>query len=126
MNIGKLREVIDHCVSLHPNDDFGLAKCWEEMTNILSNDISASIRFFESECTDEELYWLGSVFEDVVEKTQSKKLIQALRNRLAKVTSETYCQQNCKTDHMRKWVDYVEYVKTVGSDIDFAEDRICE
>lgn len=124
MNIEQLREVITRCAALDPNDDFGMEKCWEEMTIILSDDISATIHFFESVCTDEELYWLGSVFEDVAEKTQSKELIQVLRNRLAKVTPETYCQQNFKTEHMQKWVDYAEYVRCIGSDIAYAEDRI--
>ena len=124
MNIEQLREVITRCAALDPNDDFGMEKCWEEMTIILSDDISATIHFFESVCTDEELYWLGSVFEDVAEKTQSKELIQVLRNRLAKVTPETYCQQNFKTEHMQKWVDYAEYVRCIDSDIAYAEDRI--
>ncbi|MGN0655103.1 MAG: hypothetical protein ACI4KD_09340 [Oscillospiraceae bacterium] len=124
MNIEQLREVITRCAALDPNDDFGMEKCWEEMTIILSDDISETIHFFESVCTDEELYWLGSVFEDVAEKTQSKELIQVLRNRLAKVTPETYCQQNFKTEHMQKWVDYAEYVRCIGSDIAYAEDRI--
>ena len=124
MNIEQFREVITRCTALDPNDDFGMEKCWEEMTIILSDDISATIHFFESVCTDEELYWLGSVFEDVAEKTQSKDLIQVLRNRLAKVTPETYCQQTFKTEHMQKWVDYGEYVRCIDSDIAYAEDQI--
>jgi len=124
MNIKQLRNVITRCAALDPNDDFGMKKCWEEMTAILSVDISATIHFFESECTDEEFYWLGSVFEDITEKTQSKELIQVLRNRLAKVTPETYCQQNFKTEHMKKWVDYTEYVRCIDSDIAYAENRI--
>ena len=124
MNIERLREVIIRCTALDPNDDFGMEKCWKEMTAILSEDIFATIRFFESECTDGELYWLGSVFDDVAEKTQSKELIQVLRNRLAKVTPETYCQQKFKTEHMQKWVDYTEYVRCIDSDIAYAEERI--
>ncbi|MDD6825815.1 MAG: hypothetical protein PUE12_06845 [Oscillospiraceae bacterium] len=49
-----------------------------------------------------------------------------LRNRLAKVIPETYCQQNFKTEHMRKWVDYTEYVRGLSVDIDFAEGKINE
>ena len=124
MNIELLRKVIEQYMSLHPNDDFAVEKCWGEMTDILSNDIFATISFFERECTDEELYWLGSVFEDIAEKTQSKEFIQVLRSRIAKVLPEAYCQQNFKTEHMRNWVDYAEYVRSINSDIDYAEDRI--
>lgn len=70
------------------------------MTIIPSDDISATIHYFENECTEEEFYWLGSIFEDIAEKTQSKELIQVLRSRLARATTETYCQQNFKTEHM--------------------------
>lgn len=126
MNIEQLRGVIERNMALDPNDDFGTEKCWEEMTAILSEDIVATLHYFENECTDEEFYWLGAVFEDVAEKTQSKELIQVLRNRLTKVTPETYCQQNLKNEHMRKWVDYTEYVRGLSVDTDFAEGKIDE
>ena len=126
MNIEQLRGVIERNMALDPNDDFGTEKCWEEMTAILSEDIIATLHYFENECTDEEFYWLGAVFEDVAEKTQSKELIQVLRNRLTKVTPETFCQQNLKNEHMRKWVDYTEYVRGLSVDIDFAEGKIDE
>lgn len=124
MNIEQLREVIARNIALDPNDDFGTEKCWKEMTAILSEDIIATLQYFETECTDEEFYWLGAVFEDVAEKTQSKELIQVLRNRLERVTSETYCQQNPKNEQLRKRVDYTEYVRGLSVDIDFAEGRI--
>lgn len=126
MNIEQLRGVIERNMALDPNDDFGTEKCWKEMTAILSEDIVATLHYFENECTDEEFYWLGAVFEDVAEKTQSKELIQVLRNRLTKVTPETFCQQNLKNEHMRKWVDYTEYVRGLSVDIDFAEGKIDE
>ncbi len=126
MKIIHLREIISRLVSLDPNDDFGVEKCWNEMTDILSENVSDTISYFENDCTDEEFYWLGSVFEDVAEKTQSKELIQVLRNRLARIVPETYCQQNFKTEHMQKWVDYAEYVRSINSDIDFAEGKIDE
>ncbi len=124
MNIELLREVIARCVSLDPNDDFGMEKCWDEMTEILSADIKSTIQFFNNDCTDEELYWLGSVFEDVAEKTQSEGFVQALRDRLSKVTLQKYDQKNLKSDHMKKWVDFTEYVRSVSSDIDYAEEKI--
>ena len=126
MNTKLLRESLSRYVSLDPNDDFGIEKCWKEMTNILSEDVSATSHFFENECSDEEFYWLGSIFEDIAEKTQSKKLIQVLRNRLARVTPETYCQQNFKTEHMQKLIDYAEYVRSIGMEIDYAEGKIDE
>lgn len=124
MNLTLLRETISRLVSLHPDDDFGIEKCWNEMSEMLSKDISATISYFETDCTDEEFYWLASVFEDVVERTQSKELLQALNNRLARVIPETYCQQNFNTEHMRKYVDYTEYIRSVTADIEFAKGKL--
>lgn len=124
MNIEKLKEVIARCASLDPEDAFGFEECWNEMTDILCEDMSATIDFFKNQCTDEELFWLGASFEDVAEITQSREFIQTLRDRLAKVDPKTYCQQNFKTELIRKWIDYPEFVRCVTVDIDYAEDRI--
>lgn len=121
MDIMKLRAVITQNMSLDPSDDFGAEKCWREMTDILADDISASILYFERDCTDEEFYWLGSVFEDVIERTQCKELISVLRKRLAAVSSETYRQNNFISAHMQKWVDYPTYIRSLNTDIEHAE-----
>ena len=126
MNLEQLREIIARNIALDPNDDFGIEQCWKEMTAILSEDIIATLHYFANDCTDEEFYWLGAVFEDVAENTQSKELIRVLRSRLAKVASENYNQQNFKSKLMQKWVDYTEYVRSISVDIDFAESRIDE
>lgn len=57
---------------------------------------------------------------------QSKELISAWRSRLAKVTPENYNQQNFKSEHMRKYIDFNEYVKDIAMEIDYAEGRIKE
>lgn len=124
MNTEQLRAIIDRWVSLHPEDDFGTEKCWKEMTEILSNDISATIDYFERQCTDEEFFWLSAIFEDVSEKTQSVELIKVLRERLARVKPETYHQQDFRSEHMKKWVDYSEYVRSIEKEIDYAENRL--
>ncbi len=126
MNVTELRDELTHRITLHVNDDFGIEKSWKKLTEILSENIDDAIRFINNTCTDEELFWLSEVFEDIAEKTQSKELIQALRNRLAKVTPETYCQQNFQTELMQKRVDYDKYIRSVGNEIDYAEGRIEE
>ncbi len=86
--------------------------------------MAGTINFFEKDCTDEEFYWLGSVFEDVALKMQSKEFIEVLRNRLNRVTFEDYNQHNFKSEHMRQWVDYKEFVRSISVDIDYAEKQI--
>ena len=121
MNINKLRESILELLSLHPNDDYGTEKCWKEETKILSEDISETIDFFKNQCTDEEFFWLSSVFSDVSEIVQSKQFVETLRSRLARVNRETYNQNSFESEHMRKCVDYDEYVRSVSMEIDYAE-----
>ncbi len=121
MNINKLRESILELLSLHPNDDYGTEKCWKEETKILSEDISETIDFFKNQCTDEEFFWLSSVFSDVSEIVQSKQFVETLRSRLARVNRETYNQNSFESEHIRKCVDYDEYVRSVSMEIDYAE-----
>ncbi|MBQ8135265.1 MAG: hypothetical protein IJ192_12810 [Clostridia bacterium] len=126
MNINKLRESILELISLHPNDDYGTENCWKEETEILSENISETINFFENQCTDEEFFWLSSVFSDVSEIVQSKQFVQTLRSRLTRVDRETYNQNSFESEHMRKWVDYDEYVRSVGMEIEYAEGALNE
>lgn len=108
-------------LSLHPNDDYGIEECWKEETDILSKNIMDAILFFDKECTDEEFYCLSSIFSDVAQKTQSKNFVRVLRARLNRVQRESYKQESFGTEHMRKYVDFDEYVKEISMEIDYAE-----
>ena len=121
MNVTNLRAELSHRLSLDVNDDYGIEASWKRLTEILSENISDTLFFFETECTDEELFWLSEVFDDVSKIVQSKRFIQVLRTRLAKVTREGYDQKSFKSEHMRKWVNYDEYVRSISMDIDYAE-----
>lgn len=126
MDIQRLREVITWNISLDANDDLAQEKCWKEMIDILSFNIYDTINYIKTDCTDEEFFWISSVFDDVAEITQSKDFVQAVRNRLSKVTRENYHQADFKSEFMRKWVDYDEYIRSVSTDIEFAEKNILD
>lgn len=89
-----------------------------------SQDVSATVAFIQTECTDEALYFLAEISEGIARKTQSGALISALRSRLKKVAPETYDQNSFSCPYMRDAVDYQEYVRSVSMDIDFAEGAI--
>ncbi len=124
MNIQELREVIAQYISLDANDDFATEKCWKEMTAILSENVIDTISFFESECTIEEFYWLSSIFEDIIVKTQSTDLISIWRSKLSDISSEKFEQEEFKSELMQTSVTYADYVKSIKQEIDFAEGRI--
>lgn len=75
--------------------------------------------FLQNDCDEEELCFLSEIFEEMVEQTQSKELVSVLRARLAKVTPENYDQQGFKSEHMRKCVDYNEYVRSIEDEINY-------
>lgn len=126
MNITELRNELSHRLSLHINDEEGLAESWNRLTSILSENISDTISFFLTQCTDEELFWLSEVFSDVSAKTHSKEFVHALRARLSKVTRDTYDQDDFTSDHMKEWVDYDEYIRSINLEIEYAEGELSE
>ena len=126
MNVSKLRTELEHRLSLDVNDDYGIEESWKNLTSILSDNIVDTINFFSKECTDEELFWLSEVFSDISEVVQNKEFVQVLRSRLSQVTRESYDQNSFKSEHMKKWIDYDEYVRSVNLDIDYAEGALRE
>lgn len=124
----KIAEIVEEririCEETDDNWDYGIEQCWNKFVDIITTDVDKSIHYFLFECTDEDFYWLSETFEEIAEKTQSKELISAWRSRLERITPDNYIQQNFKAEHIRKYVDYTEYVRIVNMDIDYAEDRI--
>lgn len=75
----KINEIIEKRKKLHIEDDFGIQKCWEELSNIFSVDENKTISYLNS-CEKEELYWISEALEDISEKLESKNFIMCLRN----------------------------------------------
>ena len=105
-------------------DDYWIKDYWKAAIEIFTKNCNETIKFFQNECTDEEFYWLSEIFEKIAEITQSKELVSALHSRLLKVTPENYNQQAFASEHMKKMVDYNEYVREISEEIEFAEGKI--
>lgn len=74
----KMKKIIEQRKKLHMNDDMGIQNCWDEITNILSENEEVTIKYLDS-CEKDELYWVSEVFEDISENLQSKEFIECLR-----------------------------------------------
>lgn len=96
MNVTKLKETIQKRKELDPNDDFPTKDCWNEEIDILTKDIDGAIDFIKT-CTEEEFYWLSEVFDDVISKTQSKVLYQAMVDRNETLENQEFKESN-RTD----------------------------
>lgn len=114
-----------HFRVVESEENYWVEDYWKATIKLFTTDVNATIMFLQNDCDDEELYFLSEIFEEIVEQTQSKELVSVLRSRLARVTSENYVQQSFKSEHMRNWVDYNEYVKSI-EEINYAEGRIDE
>ncbi len=88
-NVEKLRKLL--YVRIHESEDnYYYLTLWEQEVAAVCEDIPAAIAFIENECTDEELWWLGEVFDDIMEKTLSKEFLAALRRRAERVEDPKY------------------------------------
>jgi len=125
MKFNTLKDVVQFRI-VENEDDYWVEDYWKSAIEMFTKDITATIMFLQNDCDDEELYFLSEIFEEIVEQTQSKEIISVLRYRLAKVTSQNYNPQNFKSEYMRKWVDYKEYVRSIEEEISYAENRINE
>lgn len=68
--------------------DYGINKCCNELIELLTIDMSETIAFIKTDCTDKELWWMCEVFDDVVIKTQSNEFVSSLKERAEKVIDE--------------------------------------
>ncbi len=92
MRIDDFREVIRHReyveeISCGEWAD-GIEECWKNEIAILSEDIPTTIEFLNNECTASEYSWISEVIENLVEVTQSKKLIECYKNLMFKYPEE--------------------------------------
>ena len=71
-------DIISERKSKNIEDDYGIQKCWNKMIDILSKDINETVAYLEN-CSEEDIYFISEVFEDVSEQLQSKEYIECLR-----------------------------------------------
>ena len=73
-----MMKIIEERKLKHVEDDYGIQECWAKMINILSVDVQQTVAYLEN-CTQEEVYYVSEIFEDISERLQSKTFIECLR-----------------------------------------------
>ena len=71
----------------NPNANLYEIPWWNAEIYQFTINLVDSIHFIETECTDEELYWLGEVFDDIMDKTHSVDFLNCLRRRAQSVVN---------------------------------------
>lgn len=82
--IQKLKQALQIRIKDDP-DNYFADSLWEEEIEAVCQDLTASIHFIQFECTDEELYWLGEVFDDIMDKIRNVDFLNCLRRRAQSV-----------------------------------------
>ena len=54
---------------------------WEKEITVLTRDLDTTICFIRQVCTDDELFWISEIFDDLIQKTKSDELLKCLRER---------------------------------------------
>lgn len=90
----------------NPNANYYEIPWWEAEVKQFTANIQESIRFIETECTDEELYWLSEVFEDIADRTRSADFIKCLQKRVQRVENAEWRQSIL--DEILVMLDYVD------------------
>jgi hypothetical protein len=88
--------------ALVDNDAWGLDAVWEKEISLLTRNMEDTIAYILTECTEEQLFWMSEVFEQIVQVTQSVAFLECLKERVKKVKN-------------------TEYQKEILKEIDFAE-----
>ncbi|MBR3746954.1 MAG: hypothetical protein IKP64_10725 [Selenomonadaceae bacterium] len=88
MNAEELKAVIAERIRTDDEWDYGLEQCWNKEIEILTRDISQTINFIENECDDDTFCWIGEVFDEVADRTQSKEFVDAIKRRATKVVDD--------------------------------------
>ena len=72
---------------------------WEKEVDAIVTDLDTAIEFITNECSDEELYWLAEVFDDIMEKTRSTEFLDSLRHRVQSVENPEWKQSILEDIH---------------------------
>ena len=79
---------------------------WNAEIKQFTLDVDASIQFIREECSDEELWWLGEIFDDLMEDTRSVELLNSIRER-AQCVSNVEWKKDILED-IRTASEYIE------------------
>lgn len=92
MNREKFNKIIEerkYWAQFQEADPDSLDRLWNDLANLLSENIEDTINFMNNEINGEEFVWISEVFYDIADKTQSKEFIKALYEIAKKFPGET-------------------------------------
>ncbi len=104
-NIAALKDALRLRMYGNP-DEYYEVTLWQSEVDAICADLPASINFILSEYTDEELYWLGEVFEDIADRTRSAAFVDCLKKRVQGVENPEWKQT--LLEEIRAAAEYID------------------
>lgn len=86
----ELAPIIAHWDSISPEWADGVQRCVDGITNLLVDDVDATIRFLDHDVTGDELSWISGSFDDLIAQTQSRGLCEALERAIRRFPEEDH------------------------------------
>lgn len=90
----------------NPNANYYEIPWWNAEVKQFTVNIQESVEFIQNECTDEELYWLDEVFDDIMDKTRSSALLDSLQQRVQSVKNPEW--KHCLMKDIRTASEYIQ------------------
>ncbi|KAB7791313.1 hypothetical protein [Bifidobacterium leontopitheci] len=97
----KVRKIIAERNETDNEWDDRLEQCWDDLANVLAEDIPGTIHFLLHDCTDNELSVISEVMDQLIAATQSVPLIKAYRTAIVlhpKEAERFYLDRNLDSD----------------------------
>lgn len=88
MSTEKIREIIKKRASIDDENQTALEECWNELADALTEDFELTKEFLLEICNEDEASWISEVYDEIVERTQSKKMIEVLRESISRFPEE--------------------------------------
>ena len=65
--------------SIEGDVDYENDQIIQDIIQLMTRDISATIEFLDNDCTEEQFVWFSEIFDEVAEKSRSNEFIAAIR-----------------------------------------------
>ena len=85
-------------------DDFSTQKSWDEEVALLSRNADETVTLI-NECSEEELYWMSEIFEEIFDIAEGTKIIAAIKERLKSFINQQYAAS------IQREIEYLDSVK---------------
>lgn len=88
MDTQTIKAIIAKRVETNDELQAEVEQCWEELSSAIASDYEAAAKFLLEDCTADEASWVSEVYEEIIEKTQSEKFLDLLKQSAVRFPAE--------------------------------------